>query len=176
MQQPPFYAAPPPLPKQNFFQRPVPVWLFFLTIILVTVIIFFLAHSIPNSTATTLASTTPTTAQTSSSSGGTATSSINGSTTHSYKGPGNLKTDPITIAGSTWQMNWTCDPNSFDGMQWNFSVSLYHTDGTMWEPYAINELCSPGITSGHQVEYQGGTFYLEIIAEGNWSLTIQEES
>lgn len=178
MQQPPLY--PPPSPKQGFFHRTVPVWFFLITIAFVAIIAFvaviaFIAgRDLPNSTTNIPVSAAS--KANSSSPGTTRSTSANGSTTHNYQGTGNLKTDPITIEGDIWQMNWTCDPTSFDGLQWNFMVSLYYTDGTAREYYAINEICSSGVTSGKRVEHQGGTFYLDIIAEGKWSLSIQETS
>lgn len=175
-QNQPGYYNPTPAPprKQGFSRRTVPMWFFLTTIITMSVIVVFLAgRSISNGSANTSSSTTT---QASSSSGGTTNPSANGSATHKYQGNGNLKTDPITITSNTWQMNWTCDPNSFDGIQWNFLVSLYNTDGSVLEYYTINELCSPGIKFGSKTESQDGTFYLEIIAEGSWTLTIQETS
>lgn len=185
-----YYQTPPPLPKRGFFHHKVPVWFFLITLVFVitiastAIIAFQLGRSSASNGAVNTAQQANTVPQanttpqvnTASSTATQINTASNGSTSHKFQGHGNLKTDPITITSSTWKMNWTCDPSSFDGIQWNFMVSLDNTDGTVREYYTINEICSPGITSGSKTEYQGGTFYLEIIAEGSWSLTIQEIS
>lgn len=162
------------MPQQKREGHVVPLWLFVIVLIWAMGASTVLGMQIGNSNRI----SPPTEANPGTNTNATpaANDTPSGQISHTYHGPGNLKTDPITITGSSWKMTWTCDPDSFDGLPWNFSVSLYHTDGTFLEPYAINEICSPGITSGSKVEYRGDTFYLEILAEGNWSLNIQEAS
>ncbi|HEU5375953.1 MAG TPA: toll/interleukin-1 receptor domain-containing protein, partial [Ktedonobacteraceae bacterium] len=138
-----------PVPPQSYAQNPIqrpPVWLFFITIVLATAVFFSTVRRMPNSTTNKSASAmiqrSPSPERTAIPQingatetplpGKTATPQTNGAGSLRYKGLGNLKTDPITITSDLWQMNWICDPNSYDGIPWSFLVALYHTNGTIW--------------------------------------------
>lgn len=181
-------ATPPTSSKPGFFQQTVPLWLFLTTIItLVAIVAFLIGRSISTGTTATKASTT---IQTNSSSGGptdnttggnaestptqvTVTSSAKWKTVQSYSNTGDLKTGLFTVT-APWQLVSTCDPSSED---YNFAmgVNIEHPDGHFFIPYAINYACSTGDhNEQYVVDQGGGTFYLQIIGAGAWTLDVQE--
>ena len=94
-------------------------------------------------------------------------------TTHTYSGSGTKKTETITVPDD-WKLQWTCDPTSFNGMNYNVIIAVYNSDGTVADPAAINDMCKQGNTSGETEEHQAGNIYLDVNSEGSWSITIQE--
>ena len=93
--------------------------------------------------------------------------------TQTFNGNGINKTATFTV-GNDWKINWTCDPTSFDNIQYNVIVGVDNADNTPLDPAAINTLCKDGNASGSTEEHQGGTVYLSINSEAAWSITIQE--
>jgi hypothetical protein len=93
-------------------------------------------------------------------------------TTHTFQGNGTKKTELFPISDD-WKLSWTCNPASFDGMQYNVIVTVYGSDNTM-QDVAINTLCKYGNASGSTEEHSGGSIYLDVDSEGSWNLTIQE--
>lgn len=89
------------------------------------------------------------------------------------QGSGSTKTRTFSASGD-WSIAWTCDPASFgDVGQYNLIVSVNAPDGTPVDPAGINVICKPGTTSGETVEHnQSGAFYLDVISEGAWTLTV----
>ncbi|SRR6266567_9353551 len=94
-------------------------------------------------------------------------------TTHTYNGSGAKKTETIAVP-SDWKIQWSCDPTSFDGMNYNVIIGVYNSDGTVADPAAINDMCKSGNTSGSTEERQSGNVYLDVNSEGSWTITIQE--
>src|SRR5579884_1159119 len=93
-------------------------------------------------------------------------------TTHTFSGSGTKKTEIFNV-GDDWKLQWTCDPSSFMGGQYNVQVYVYGSDGSM-QDVAINDICKDGNTSGETEEHSGGQIYLDVNSEGSWNLTIQE--
>lgn len=93
-------------------------------------------------------------------------------TTHTFSGSGAKKTEIFNV-GDDWKLQWTCDPTSFMGGQYNVQVYVYGSDGSM-QDVAINDICKDGNTSGETEEHSGGQIYLDVNSEGSWNLTIQE--
>lgn len=94
-------------------------------------------------------------------------------TTHTYTGNGAKKTESFTV-GSDWKIQWSCNPGTI-GMDAPLFITVYNPDGSMFDP-GVNTTCKNGQdTTGETQEHQGGTFYLNINAGIQWSITIQEQ-
>ena len=93
-------------------------------------------------------------------------------TTHTFSGNGIEKTEIFNV-GDDWKLQWTCDPTSFMGGQYNVQVYVYGSDGSI-QDVALNDICKDGNTSGETEEHSGGQIYLDVNSEGSWNLTIQE--
>jgi hypothetical protein len=94
-------------------------------------------------------------------------------TTNTFNGNGAKKTAIFSV-GDDWKIQWKCNPASFDNIQYNVIIDVNNSDGTPADPGAINTLCKPGNTSGETEEHQGGSVYLDIQSEGDWTITIQQ--
>jgi hypothetical protein len=94
-------------------------------------------------------------------------------TTHTYTGNGIKKTETFSV-GDDWKLQWSCDPTSSYGGQYNVIVGVYNSDGTPADIAAINTICKAGNTSGETEERSGGNVYLDVNSEAAWTLTIQE--
>lgn len=87
-------------------------------------------------------------------------------------GSGSTKTKNFDASGD-WTVAWTCNPASSFGGQYNLIVSVNNSDGSLADPAGINVICKTGTTSGSTVEHNlSGTFYLDIISEGDWTFTV----
>lgn len=93
-------------------------------------------------------------------------------TTQTFTGNGIKKTGVFTVPDD-WKLLWSCDPNSFDGNQYNLQVIVTSPDGTPVD-IAVNTICKPGNTSDSTEEHQGGQVYLDVNSEGSWKLQVQE--
>jgi len=93
-------------------------------------------------------------------------------TTQTFTGSGIKKTAVFT-APSDWKILWSCDPNSFQGFQFNLIVTV-NDQNAIPVDVAVNEICKPGNTSGETEEHQGGQVYLDVNSEGSWTLKVQE--
>lgn len=94
-------------------------------------------------------------------------------TTHTYSGSGQKKTETITVPND-WKIQWQCDPTSFSGMNYNVIIGVDNSDGTYADPVAINDMCKSGNTSGETEERKAGNVYLDVNSEGSWTITVQE--
>ena len=95
-------------------------------------------------------------------------------TTHTFTGNGSQKTATFT-APDDWKLNWSCNlATSAMGGQYNVIIDVTSSDGTPLDPGAINTLCKTGNTSGTTEERQGGSVYLDVTSEDNWTITVQE--
>lgn len=101
------------------------------------------------------------------------TKQLTWTTTHSYTGSGNKKTEIIHV-GNDWKINWSCDPSSFMGGSYNLEVDVNNSDNTSADYGAVNELCQNGNTSGSTEEHQSGDVYLNISSEAAWTINVQE--
>jgi len=85
-------------------------------------------------------------------------------------GSGTKTTESFTAAGS-WNLIWSYDCSNF-GDQGNFQVTAYDPSGQ--PDFNINPVNELG-ASGSDTEYyhQGGTYYLEVNSECNWTLKVE---
>jgi hypothetical protein len=97
-------------------------------------------------------------------------------TTHTFTGSGAKKTATFSI-GDDWKIVYTCSGMNIGGTtsDANFIVSVYNSDGTLVDPAAINTICKADkTTSDNTEEHQNGNVYLDVNAEGDWTIQIQE--
>lgn len=93
-------------------------------------------------------------------------------TTQTFTGDGNKQTQIFTV-GNDWKINWSCNPSSFYGGQYNVMVYVYGSDGTLVD-LPVNTICKTGNTADNTEEHQSGSIYLEIDSEGSWKVQVQE--
>jgi hypothetical protein len=94
-------------------------------------------------------------------------------TTHTFTGSGIKKTETIAVPAD-WKIQWSCDPTSFNGANYNVIIGVYNSDATVADIAAINDMCKPGNISGETEERTAGNVYLDVNSEGSWTITIQE--
>lgn len=159
-----------------FLKRPVtaPMW----GVIIAILFVFIVGHAIGGGSATSANAGTSTNAASSSNSktpkpSATPTHTPVWTTVQTFTGNGDKKTDTFSI-GNTWKINWSCDPSSFDDVQYNIMVDVDNSDGSPLDAGAINTLCSPTNKSDTTTEHQGGNVYLDINSEAAWTMQIQE--
>jgi hypothetical protein len=176
-QQPiPNYSPQTPVPQNMHKPRRWP-W------IIALIVVFFIGigvgsgihgSSTTNDTATTITqagggtSVQPTTAP--------ANSTEKWTTTHTFTGSGAKKTATFAV-GNDWKIVYTCSGMNIGGItsDANLIVSVDNSDGTPADPAAINTICKAGkTTSDNTEEHQSGNVYLDINAEGDWTLQVQE--
>jgi hypothetical protein len=88
--------------------------------------------------------------------------------TLSVTGSGINTTQSFAVAGS-WDLIWSYDCGNF-GTQGNFIVNIYDGDGSpSFTNVGVNQLGALG--SGVEHYHSGGSFYLVIISECNWSVS-----
>ncbi len=91
-------------------------------------------------------------------------------------GSGIKDTDTFTTSGSSQNISWTCDPSSFDNIQYNIQAFLYDADSNsadLNEPLPLNDLCKPGNTSGSStLHLNPGKYYIKMNSEGAWTLKL----
>lgn len=170
--------------KKGFLSKKVsvPVWLVILTVL---ILLGSIITAATKSGSDTTASTGSSSAQSSSASQATAapttaptqaptptpTPAPKWTTIQTFTGNGIKKTQVFTT-GSDWKINWSCDPSSFYGGQYNLIVTVYGSDGSPID-VAVNSICKSGNTSDSTEEHQGGSIYLDINSEGAWKLQVQ---
>lgn len=169
-------------PKISWYKRPIrmQLWLF----LVILVIVLAIGAGIGEGSAAAPTATTPITNTASTPAAPTATpvpptptptpKPLTFQVTHTYTGNGNKKTETFTIAGNDWKVDWSCNPSSSFGGQYNIIVDVNNSDNTPMDPGAINTICSTGNTSGTTEEHQGGTFYLDVQSEAAWTIKIDE--
>ncbi|HEY5001716.1 MAG TPA: hypothetical protein VII61_01095 [Ktedonobacteraceae bacterium] len=97
-------------------------------------------------------------------------------TTHTFTGSGAKKTATFSV-GDDWKIVYTCSGMNIGGTtsDANLIVSVDNSDGTPADPAAINTICKAGkTTSDNTEEHQNGNVYLDVNAEGDWAIQIQE--
>ncbi len=90
----------------------------------------------------------------------------------SFTGSGSKKT-AIFSAPDDWRIVWTCNPASFFGGSYNVIVSVNNADSTPLDYAAVNTMCKSGYTGDMTEEHQGGSVYLDINCEGDWTMQIE---
>jgi hypothetical protein len=84
-------------------------------------------------------------------------------------GSGTKSTQTFAAHGN-WDMTWTYDCTSF-GANGNFIVEVYNQDNTLnFDNQGVNQLGAKGASVEHY--HAGGTFYLKIDSECNWTVKI----
>jgi hypothetical protein len=94
-------------------------------------------------------------------------------TTHSYSGNGSKKTETFTV-GNDWKIESSCTPSSSSGIGYNVTISVIKSDATSFASATINLTCNGGYAHGETRGSGGGNIYLDIVSEGDWSVTVQE--
>jgi len=181
MQSPPIQQPQMPPPKK----RRVGLWIAIGAFVVASVLCGFLgygASSQSNSNTSAAVSTSasnnsdatvvPTSAQDTPTPTPTPTRAPQWTTTHTFSGNG-IKKTAIFQVGDDWKINWSCNPSSFYGSEYNVQVYVYGTDNTPLD-VAVNAICKAGSTADSTEEHQGGNIYLEINSEGSWNIQVQE--
>jgi hypothetical protein len=95
-------------------------------------------------------------------------------TTQTFTGNGNKKTDTFSVTGDSWKLQWSCDPTQNALGEYNIIVDVDNSDGSPLDLGAINTLCKAGNISGETIERQPGAVYLDVQSEDAWTIKIQE--
>lgn len=179
--QPGYGQSMPPTSPQQFRSKKPKRWPWIVAIV-IALIIGYAVGITANSSGTSTTTTSTTTASTNSSAQATtlpATSrkpsvAPKWTNTHSFSGNGIQKTETFAVPND-WKLNWSCDlAKSSMGGQYNVIIEVDNSDGTPLDPAAINTICKAGNTSGATEEHQGGTIYLNVNSEDNWTIQVQE--
>ena len=93
-------------------------------------------------------------------------------TTHTFSGTGSKHTATFT-APDDWKILWKCDPASFD-VPYNVIIEVDNASDSSPLDLPVNTTCKAGNTSDSSEEHQGGSVYLNVTSEGDWTITIQE--
>ena len=94
-------------------------------------------------------------------------------TTHTFTGNGSKHTATFT-APDDWKILWKCDPASFQGIAYNVIIEVDNAaDGSMLN-LPVNTTCKAGNTTDSSEEHQGGSVYLNVTSEGDWTIQVQE--
>lgn len=107
------------------------------------------------------------------STGVTASSPANPATLLDLSGSGNQTTQMFTTQADNWDMAWTYNCNNF-GQYGSFDITVSNSDGSLtWQDVGVSETAlSSGLTgSGTEHYHTGGTLYLQVGTECNWTVT-----
>ncbi len=128
------------------------------------------ASTAVNSVATSIATFTPASGSTPTTA---ATQAQTGTwtTVQTFKGNGSKKTPTFTVPDN-WRIAWTCNPSSFGGTNYNVIITVENTDGS-YADSGVNSTCSKSNTHDTTNVPAGGTFILDIISEGDWTIQVQ---
>lgn len=163
---------PPQKPKRGFFRSPLGIGCGVVAALIVLIIVIVAianAASGGNRSANTSQNTpgtTPTASQPTQ-----PAHTPKWTTVQKFTGNGIKKTALFSVP-SDWKIVWSCDPNSFNGFQFNLIVTVTTSDNIP-QDVAINALCKKGSTSGETEEHQAGQVYLDINSEGAWNIQVQ---
>lgn len=69
---------------------------------------------------------------------------------------------------------WTCDPGGSFGGEFYFSAWTKSQGSAFSDDLILSTICKAGNTGDSSLEYSGGDMYLDISADGPWTITIQE--
>jgi hypothetical protein len=87
-------------------------------------------------------------------------------------GASTQKTKPFTVTGQ-WQMTWNCQGQH--GVDDWLYIAIYYTNGKLYNAGAQVTCIAAKMVVGSVQEADGGTFYLTIDANTDWTLLIQEQ-
>jgi len=93
-------------------------------------------------------------------------------TVQTFKGTGSKKTGSFT-ASNDWKILWTCNPASFS-IPYNVIIEVHNAADASLLDLPVNTTCKAGNTSDSSEEHQGGSVYLDITSEGDWTIQVQE--
>ena len=88
----------------------------------------------------------------------------------SWSGTGAKKTEPFTISGKQWRINWSNKDTSGIGSAL-LQVMVYRPGGSLPLEIPVNTTQEGSDTS---YVYQSGEFYLQINPMGSWKITVEE--
>lgn len=92
-------------------------------------------------------------------------------TLQSFTGSGSTNTASVTVP-KNWQIAWQCNPASWQGDQYELTITLHTTDGKVVGT-PLSTICKATNTSGADPQYQAGTFYFQIVSAADWTIQIQ---
>lgn len=92
-------------------------------------------------------------------------------TTRTIPGAATRTTDSFVVTGP-WKLKWTCAPHTNYFGSYNLIIHVVYSGGKT--DYAVNTICNYNNTSGEVQEADGGTVSLDIVANGEWVMTVQE--
>ena len=150
-------------PKKPIWKK----WWFWLLIIFVIIIIASANGSkpttTPKSTETTETGETP--------SSQTPQSEKSWQAVNSWEGTGIKNTEPFTITGNQWRINWSNkDTTGFGGSI--LQISVYKPGANFPIEMAAN---AQGTASDTSYVYESGEFYLNVnSANGNWAISVED--
>jgi hypothetical protein len=169
---PPYQQPPPPKRKRR-------IWLWIVGIIVVLIVIGSFASRGGTSTSTSTppaATQAPATGNTPAATQPPAATAAptkppTWTTVQTFKGNGSKKTASFTVPDN-WRIAWTCSPGSFGGTDYNVIITVENTDGS-YADSGVNSTCSKSNTHDTTNVPAGGTFILDIISEGDWTIAVQ---
>jgi hypothetical protein len=88
----------------------------------------------------------------------------------SLSGSGTHNTETFTASGD-WDLAWSYDCSAF-GMAGNFIVYVYEGDVLSFTNLPVNQLGTGG--SGVEHYHSGGTYYLQIVSECSWKISVAD--
>jgi hypothetical protein len=179
-QQPPQY--PPLMPPPQFAPKKPKsrkrLWLIIGVVVLVLIVIIAVASQAGNSnqptTTTKQAQAQPTVVPTQARAQPTVvpTQAPKWTTTQNFLGTGSKKTAVFTVPGD-WKIVWTCNPASFQGIDYNVIIIVYNSDGSLADT-GVNSMCKKTNTHDSTEVHVSGNVYLDITSEGDWTVQVQE--
>jgi hypothetical protein len=92
-----------------------------------------------------------------------------------YNGNGISKTGTFDEKSASWKITWSCNPAQY-GSDYNLIADLTQP-GQQFGDSVVNVICKNGDASsvkGETMEYQAGTYYLDVNSEGPWQFQIWE--
>lgn len=101
------------------------------------------------------------------------TKALKWATVQTFSGSGSKHTATFT-APDDWKIVWKCDPASFQNIAYNVIIEVDNAaDGSMLD-MPVNTTCKAGNTTDSSEEHQGGSVFLNVTSEGDWSIQVQE--
>jgi hypothetical protein len=148
-------------------------WPWLLGAVIILVIGFAVWHSldqVPSATSSTSVSNSSDTSNTPSGSGQSwkTLQTFTGHTT-----TGTQKTATFQVANN-WQLTWNCQGTNGND-DWLY-IAIYHPDGTLYNAGAQVTCLAAKPIIGNVQEDQGGTYYLTVDANTDWTVGVQESA
>src|SRR5216683_7576886 len=186
--QPQYYQQPPQLQYQPPSQPPAPkarppkksfLWVWIVAALIIGIAIGYAAHvpgaqstSPTTSVATVQATSQPTQAPTHAAITPTPTHALKWTTFQTFNGSGSKHTATFT-APADWKILWTCNPTSF-AIPYNVIIEVDNASDGSTLDLLVNTTCKAGNTSDSSEEHQGGSVFLNVTSEGDWTIQVQE--